>query len=88
MIVVVNGNLDLTTNHGGSAWSTYVGHGLLLVTGQLTYDPDVTWEGIVLVIGKGLFDGSHSGSGSIDGAMLLHKPTTHSPGTYGPTRRG
>jgi len=79
MTVVVNGNLDLTTNHGGSAWSTYVGHGLLLVTGQLTYDPDVTWEGIVLVIGKGIFNGSHSGSGSIDGAMLVAQ--THDPVT-------
>jgi hypothetical protein len=72
MTVVVNGDLDLTT--GGS---TIVGYGLLLVTGAvsgnpaLTYDPDVTWEGVVLVLGKGTVAGSHGGGGHIDGAMMV-----------------
>jgi hypothetical protein len=72
MTVVVNGDLDLTT--GGPH---VTGYGLLLVTGaassnpSLSYDPDVTWEGIVLVIGKGTLVGAHLGSGQIDGAMLV-----------------
>jgi hypothetical protein len=44
--VVVNGDLTF------SSWRS-TGYGLLLVTGKLTYDPDASWDGIVLVIGKG-----------------------------------
>ncbi len=44
--VVANGNLDVS-NWGGT------GYGLLLVTGEFTYDPDTTWNGVVLVIGQG-----------------------------------
>jgi hypothetical protein len=67
MTVVANGDLDLTTGSG-----VHVnGYGLLLVTGTLTYDPDVSWNGIVLVIGKGNFVGSRNGTGKIDGAMLV-----------------
>jgi hypothetical protein len=66
MTVVVNGNLDLTNWHG-------TGYGLLLVTGTLTYDPDATWEGIVLVIGQGTFVSTRSGLGGFDGAVFLAK---------------
>jgi hypothetical protein len=72
MTIVINGDLDLTS------WHNY-GYGLLLVTGTFTYDPDVYWEGIVLVIGKGKFTAAHGGSGSIDGAMLVAQ--THDPVT-------
>jgi hypothetical protein len=44
LTVVVNGNLDI------SNWAND-GYGLLLVIGTFTYDPDTTWNGIVLVIG-------------------------------------
>ncbi|HKM80078.1 MAG TPA: pilus assembly PilX N-terminal domain-containing protein [Candidatus Acidoferrum sp.] len=64
LTIVVNGDLDLTSWH-------HTGYGLLLVTGTLTYDPDAHWEGIVLVIGKGIFRGGHAGLGNIDGAMLV-----------------
>jgi len=64
MTIVVNGDLDLTSWHN-------LGYGLLLVTGTLTYDPDASWEGIVLVIGKGVINGSHMGSGRFDGAILV-----------------
>ena len=64
MTVVVNGNLDLTNWHN-------VGYGLLLVTGTLTYDPDASWEGVVLVMGKGVVTGSRMGNGGFDGAMLV-----------------
>jgi hypothetical protein len=72
MTIVINGDLDLTSWHN-------TGYGLLLVTGTLTYDPDAYWQGVILVIGKGIFTGAHGGSGSIDGAMLVAQ--THDPVT-------
>jgi hypothetical protein len=62
--IVVNGNLDLTSWHN-------TGYGLLLVTGNLIYDPDVTWNGIILVIGQGTVTGDNAGSGVINGAMFV-----------------
>jgi hypothetical protein len=41
------------------------------VTGNLHYDPDASWQGIVLVIGKGTVTGSLAGNGEIDGAVLV-----------------
>lgn len=62
--LVANGDLDLTSWHN-------TGYGLLLVTGNLTYDPDTSWNGIILVIGQGTVIGSRGGSGVINGAMLV-----------------
>jgi hypothetical protein len=62
--IVVNGNLDLTGWHSQ-------GYGLLVVTGNLIYDPDASWYGIVMVIGKGIVTGNHSGSGEFDGTVLV-----------------
>ncbi len=73
MTIFVDGDLDLTSWH-------QTGIGLLVVTGQLIYDPDASWEGIVLVIGKGIFTASHGGNGRIDGAMLVAQ-TRDSSGT-------
>jgi hypothetical protein len=64
MTIVVNGDLDLTAWHG-------TGYGLLLVTGTLTYDPDATWYGIVLVIGQGKFISTKGGTGQFNGEMLI-----------------
>jgi len=64
MTIVVDG--DFSTN----AWHD-TGYGLLLVTGQLTYDPDSSWDGIVLVIGKGQFESHQAGNGQIDGAVMV-----------------
>ena len=64
LTVVVNGDLDLTGWHNQ-------GYGLLLVTGTLTYDPDAYWNGIVMVVGKGMVVGWKAGSGQIDGAMFV-----------------
>jgi hypothetical protein len=64
MIVVVNGDLDLDSWHN-------TGYGILLVTGELKYDPDAFWNGIVLVIGKGKFTYENSGLGTIYGALLI-----------------
>lgn len=64
MTVVVNGNLDL------SGWHN-TGYGLLLVRGNLTYDPDASWNGIVMVVGQGTVTGSKGGVGEIDGAFFM-----------------
>ncbi len=64
LTVVVNGNLDI------SNWSND-GYGLLLVTGTFTYDPDTTCNGIILVIGQGIVNGSHMQYKQINGAMLV-----------------
>src|SRR5580704_12049433 len=64
MIVVVNGDLDLNSWHN-------TGYGILLVTGELKYDPDAYWNGIVLVIGKGKFTYENNGLGFIYGALFI-----------------
>ena len=76
MTVVVNGDLDLTGWHDQ-------GYGLLLVTGNLTYDPDASWYGIVLLIGQGYMTGAHSGSGQFVGGLFLAK-TRNTSGTLYP----
>lgn len=63
MTVVINGNLDLTGWHN-------TGYGLLLVRGNLNYDPDASWDGIVLVVGQGTVTGTKGGTGEFDGAFL------------------
>ncbi|HEY6945892.1 MAG TPA: hypothetical protein VI431_12185 [Candidatus Acidoferrum sp.] len=62
--VVVNGNLDLTGWHN-------TGYGMLVVTGKLNYDPDASWQGMILVIGQGTVTGSLSGTGEIDGEVFV-----------------
>jgi hypothetical protein len=64
MTVVVNGDLTL------SAWHN-TGFGILLVTGTFTYDPDASWDGIVLVIGQGIIYSHQGGPGTFYGAMLV-----------------
>jgi hypothetical protein len=63
MVVVVNGDFNL---HGHGT-----GYGLLLVTGTLDYDPDASWDGVILVIGKGIFTSSKWGVGVINGAIFV-----------------
>jgi len=64
MTIVVNGNLSLNGWH-------HAGFGLLLVTGTLTYDPDASWNGIVLVVGQGVFISANSGYGGLNGAVFV-----------------
>ncbi len=64
LTVVIKGDLDL------NAWHN-TGYGLLLVTGNLNYDPDASWQGMVLVIGKGTVTGSKGGTGEFDGAFFV-----------------
>jgi len=64
LTIVVKGDLDLNGWHN-------TGYGLLLVTGNLNYDPDASWQGMVLVIGKGTVTGSKGGTGEFDGAFFV-----------------
>ena len=63
MVVVVNGDFNL---HGNGT-----GYGLLVVTGTLDYDPDASWNGVILVIGQGTFTSSKAGQGFINGAVFV-----------------
>jgi len=63
VIVVVNGDFNL---HGYGT-----GYGLLLVTGKLDYDPDASWNGVILVIGKGVFTSTKMGLGVIKGGVFV-----------------
>ena len=63
MVVVVNGDFNL---HGNGT-----GYGLLVVTGTLDYDPDASWNGVILVIGQGTFTSSKRGTGVINGAVFV-----------------
>jgi hypothetical protein len=83
MTIVVNGDLNLSG-------LTNPGFGLLLVTGRLTSDPRVTWNGIVLVIGQGNFSYSAgiTGSGGFQGAILVAKTRDNSGNVLGGTQLG
>jgi len=47
------------------------GSGILLVEGNLTFSGNPTYNGVILVIGKGNVSWSGGGNGTIDGAMLV-----------------
>jgi hypothetical protein len=83
MTVVVNG--DLTLN--GAFGPTQTGNGLLLVTGTLTYHPSASWNGIILVVGKGQFLlGGNRGTGGINGTVFVAQ-TRDAAGNLLPTLR-
>lgn len=72
MTIVVNGSLTL------SGWHN-TGYGLLLVTGDFDYDPDASWDGIVLVIGTGKILSHQGGTGQFLGELFLANTVGGSP---------
>jgi hypothetical protein len=78
MTVVVNGDLTLNGWHN-------TGYGILLVTGTFTYDPDASWDGIVLVIGQGVISAHQGGAGQFHGAMLVANTVGGSGNNTGPS---
>jgi hypothetical protein len=62
--IVVNG--DLTVRN----WAQ-TGYGILVVTGNLDFGPNDSWDGIVLVIGNGVLTATSSGSGNFYGAVVI-----------------
>lgn len=78
MTIVVNGDLTLNGWHN-------TGFGILLVTGTFTYDPDASWDGIVLVIGQGVIYSHQGGSGQFYGAMLVANTVGGTGNNTGPS---
>lgn len=66
MTVAVQGDFHLGT-------SIPAGYGLLLVTGNFTYDTGSYWNGIILVIGQGTMTATseNSAGGTFNGATLI-----------------
>jgi MSHA biogenesis protein MshP len=60
-VVVVNGDLSL---HSGGA-------GLLIVTGELTLNGNFSYDGLILVLGKGQLRRNGGGNGAIRGGILI-----------------
>jgi Tfp pilus assembly protein PilX len=60
-IIYVNGDLSLSGNTQG--------YGILVVTGTLNISGTVGWNGIVLVVGKGIFN--TSGTAQYNGAVVV-----------------
>jgi len=64
-VIYVDGNLDI---------SAQTGSGILVVTGNLQYDGNSGWNGIILVVGDGTttyFDVNGGGHGQFNGAIFL-----------------
>lgn len=70
MTIVINGDLDIANSFHST------GYGLLIVTGNFNYDPDSSWYGIILVVGKGTISaitGRSGDNGKIVGALFVAK---------------
>jgi len=78
MTIVVNGDLTLNGWHA-------TGFGILLVTGTFTYDPDASWDGIILVIGSGVMSSHQTGTGKFYGAMLVANTVGGAGNQLGPS---
>ncbi|MBV9086602.1 MAG: hypothetical protein JOY79_03890, partial [Acidobacteriaceae bacterium] len=63
-IVVVNGDCNISSNPSPP------GQGILLVTGQLNFT-DNPYNGVLLVIGKGVFNQQSAKNTHFDGAILV-----------------
>lgn len=63
-IVYVDGNLDI---------SAQTGSGILVVTGNLTYDGNTGWNGIIMVVGDGTttYNSNGGGNGQFNGAIFV-----------------
>lgn len=63
-VVYVNGNLDISASSGS---------GVLVVTGNLTYSGNSSWNGIILVVGQGTttFNVNGGGNGQFNGAIFV-----------------
>jgi hypothetical protein len=61
-------------NYGGAAVSLgagYQGCGLLIVTGELITSGNTDFEGVILVLGAGIFNRNGNGNGHIDGGIIV-----------------
>ncbi|HEV8075880.1 MAG TPA: PilX N-terminal domain-containing pilus assembly protein [Candidatus Acidoferrum sp.] len=58
------------------------GSGILLVTGTLTMNGNPSWNGLILVVGKGSIVKNGGGNGTLDGALLVANLYSDPPPTY------
>ena len=61
-------------NYGGAAVTLgagYQGCGLLIVTGELITSGNTDFEGMILVLGAGIFNRNGNGNGHIDGGIII-----------------
>lgn len=61
-------------NHGGDPVTLdggYQGCGLLIVTGELITSGTTDFEGLILVLGTGIFNRNGNGNGHIDGGIIV-----------------
>jgi hypothetical protein len=72
-IIVVNGDLSLSSNT--------TGYGILLVTGTYTACGTVGWNGLVLVIGKGIVTGCGGGNNKYNGGIIVAQTVNPLTGT-------
>lgn len=75
LVTVVEGD----ANFKGNSTTVPTGAGILVVTGNVTVNGDFSWDGLILVIGKGSYTVTGSGSGTITGAIFVAQtkdPTT------------
>lgn len=72
VVNVVQGDYTL----GGS------GTGILLVTGTLTFNGSPSWNGIILVIGKGDVQKNGGGNGTLNGSLFVANMYSDTPPTY------
>jgi hypothetical protein len=61
-IVVVNGDCDFGPG---------TGYGTLVVRGNMTFNGNFTWHGLILIIGQGVMNWNGGAQGEINGAMLI-----------------
>ena len=73
-IVVANGDFTLS---GGAS-----GFGLLVVKGTLTFNGNINWTGVIMVIGDGVMVRTGGGNGTISGAVWVAN-TSGADGTPG-----
>jgi Tfp pilus assembly protein PilX len=57
------------------------GSGILLVTGTLTMNGNPSWNGLILVVGKGNVQKNGGGNGTLDGSLLVANMFSD-PGTW------
>lgn len=63
-VVYVNGSVDISASSGS---------GILVVTGNLTYSGNSSWNGIIMVVGQGTttFNVNGGGNGEFNGAIFV-----------------
>ncbi len=72
-IVVVNGNYTLSASNGA---------GILVVKGDLTFNGNVSYTGLIMVVGTGVMKRNGGGNGTIKGGVIVAK-VVGSDGIYG-----